>query len=292
MSNTRVLRFAYSTVLICASAFVLATSPAAADSVTSAYAGVGSICGGSAIGTSFASVSFNCVFTDIKYGGYPYFYGSALAETGVGPYGIGGIVTVNINGNFGVSEYWGLISSSGQARLDWSQDFIIEGAQGNGFVQPEVLGGGTCGYYTVSSLSIWGESVPEWCTSIYQPGWLSPIPVTFGVPYTLSMHGFAGAEALDAILGGTIDFYVADLRFTDASGNPLSGLTVEAVPEPSSLVLTCTGLLIISTLLLWKRRMASNARGTLRIYRFLRGYAITGNVFSLFPLRLPWQAKF
>ena len=82
-----------------------------------------------------------------------------------------------------------------------------------------------------------------------------PIPVTFGVPYTLTMSGFDECIEGEDNLCGTVSTYVSNLTFTDANGNPLTGLTLVPYPAPEAtsglLLLTC--ILGIALVRVWRR---------------------------------------
>jgi hypothetical protein len=86
-------------------------------------------CGGTITGTSSASISFSCMLPDSQF---PVTYsGSASAQVGLWPFGVG----ISFN-------------AISRPLVSWSQEFAIEGAQGNGFVIPTVTG--PCGEYRSS----------------------------------------------------------------------------------------------------------------------------------------------
>ena len=118
------------------SALVLCSSLAMADnmsmvSVMSAaeqFVGVAVPgCGSATAGTSFAATSFSCNLAGVSYSG------SATGQTGLGPYGIGVSMSAGAEGNTAQVTDPSYVTHS-NVSLSWSQDFVIEGAQGNGFV--------------------------------------------------------------------------------------------------------------------------------------------------------------
>jgi hypothetical protein len=103
-------------------------------------------CGASAAGITSASADFSCSIDVAPLIGGPaltaQFSGSASAETGLGPYGIGANMFESGNGNYcgilGMSPgnlcVWSFVS------LFWSQGIAVEGGQGTALMDVSVQG--------------------------------------------------------------------------------------------------------------------------------------------------------
>ena len=61
------------------------------------------------------------------------FAGHASAQTDLGPYGIGATFDVFASGTDDDAPQGGVLTET-KLSVTWSQDFVIEGAQGSGFV--------------------------------------------------------------------------------------------------------------------------------------------------------------
>src|SRR5262249_25418554 len=137
----------------------------------------------------------------------------------------------------GGSTFSGDYDAYAEADISWDQDFIITGASGNGFVQFQ-LDGNSIFQGERIDLNLWGMEYPG--GQFIGP--FSPLlPITFGVPYGLAMTGFGSCVGFD-VECADVTAYVSYLQFFDASGNPLSGMSLIAMPEPSAEVLLATGL--------------------------------------------------
>jgi hypothetical protein len=192
-------------------------------------------CRDAAAGTLSASAAFACT-----YMGIPSYSGRASGQLETGPYGIG--VTIDLQ------AYQPAYQPDVFSRVDfqWSQDFVIEGAEGSGFVIATTTGIYSGMEYNLQSRTViysnlWGHDGYPFFDRI-------PIPVTFGIPYTLSMSGSKLFNPLDSLYYATTTVYVSDLALTDAAGNPLTGLSLVAVPEVSSWVLLATCAIAIAIL--------------------------------------------
>lgn len=230
-------------LLTYASALVLFSSPAMADIVNvMSEVDQGGVavpgCGGATAGTSFAATSFSCNLDGFSYSGY------ASGQTGLGPYGIG--VSMEA-GSSGVKFTTPFYTSESSVSLSWSQDFVIEGAQGNGFVEFDLARGGD-GFNLEEgaglSVDLFGFSLPDGAESS------GPVPVTFGTQYTISMSGFLKCSAFDAFGCGSLFVDISDIEFMDASGNVLSGVSLEPVPEICSWLLLAT---CAAPVIFWRR---------------------------------------
>jgi hypothetical protein len=184
-----------------------------ADAKVSINDGIACEC--TATGNTMASASASCT-----YSAY------AAGQLGIGPYGIGVDTETIATGD--------CCTSFGEASVyfTWQQDFTIEGLQSNGFVLPEVTG--LCGNYPSGglgvNLNLWGAVFadlvsPPGCNYVRQSDLTlnPPIPVTFGVPYTLQISGFRDCiEGEPLPCGGELQTYVSNLTITDAGGNPIA----------------------------------------------------------------------
>jgi hypothetical protein len=248
--------------------FALLATAAMADtfSYVSVSAGVmggptGLGCGGDAQGTTSVSISFACDFMATDHLGsqeiqvHEYYSGYAEAKTGVGPYGIGASVDVYPNGNN--IPYEPLRTAFALASFSWTQDVIIRGAQGSGYALATISGFPPL----LGNLTLFNED--------FQPGHpLFIIPITFGVPYTLSISGYT--SFCDSYASyewcGQRDIFVSDLSFyagitdDEPMGHLVPGAYLEIVPEISSwlLLATCTIPTVISRL---RRSGSSKRRG-------------------------------
>jgi hypothetical protein len=189
-----------------------------------------------------AAASFSCDVNGTSFGG------EASAELGLGPYGIGVSTTTSA---FGYHSLFDFVSST--VEVSWSQEFVITGVEGTGYVAPQ-LGGGPFGFCNAPPfgggvhLVLFGAS----CAG----GWGNDfgIPVTFGVPYTITISGSMACSSFDQLndcgaYGGQMTTYVSDLIFTDSTGNPLTVLSIapgviSLAPVPEipgwALLATCT----------------------------------------------------
>jgi hypothetical protein len=165
------------------------------------------------------------------------FSSQAVGQTGLGPYGIGVSVSVHPNG----IDWYTLEAAFANVSFTWRQDFTIEGANGDGFMNvgfyddfgdfPDMIG-----------FSFFGQDVP-----IVTGGWTFPVPVTFGAPGIIMFQGQGHCNSMDFEGCGSMESYVSDLTFTDSDGNPLAGAHLVAVPEISSVALL--GTLVLPVLI-------------------------------------------
>ncbi len=180
---------------------------------------------------------------------------SSSAELGIGPYGIG--VETQLFGGGCCVDF-----SEETIQYSWDEDFTIEGAQGSGFVLPEIsgpCGNGGFGGFNVS-FNLWGAAFGDELRPIPGCNYLRlsdfavnpPIPVTFGVPYSLQFSGMQFCQEGEGVGAcGDIATYLSNLTITDAAGNPL---VIESVndgvillaPEFGSFALLATIALLIT----------------------------------------------
>jgi hypothetical protein len=200
-------------------------------------------CGGDAQGTTSASISFACDLMATYYSGY------AAAETGVGPYGIGERMHT---GAYGVNIYEPFRTAFAFASFSWSQDVIVRGAQGSGYVTAIFSGSGLHG------MGPFGMTLFNAGFSYAYPFFQFPIPITFNVPYTLAMSGssrFCDGDYSEWCASDQ-SFFVSDLSFyagitdDEPMGHLVPGAYLEVVPEISSwlLLATCAIPTVISRL--------------------------------------------
>ena len=82
------------------------------------------------------------------------------------------------------------------------------------------------------SFTFWGQIYQGFnCSSD------GPTLIDFNAPYLFEVSGYMSCEQFDQTGCDNVTGYVSDIEFTDASGNPLTGVSLVAVPECSSLVL-------------------------------------------------------
>jgi hypothetical protein len=209
-------------------------------------------CGGTKQGVFSASISFSC---EMLYSG------SAAAETEVGPFGIGG--------GFGLSAFGSSpeLEAASSASFSWSQDVVIRGAQGSGFATGTISGLSTLGddFWAAFSLTLFDQPILAVSNTF-------TIPVTFGVPYTLTMSGRSEVcTARDPSFGcgGSPEIFVDSLSFLDANGNPLPNAMLVDVPESSSWLLLATCALPI---IIWRlMRRGTPERTVYRVSGFWPG---------------------
>jgi len=185
-------------------------------------------CGGTKQGVFSASISFSC---EMLYSG------SAAAETEVGPFGIGG--------SFGLSAFGSSpeLEAASSASFSWSQDVVIRGAQASGFAIGTMSGLRSLAedFWADVSLTLFNNDFV--IEEALQNNGTFTIPVTFGVPYTLTMSGRSEVcTARDPIFGcgDHPEISVGSLSFLDANGNPLPDAQLVNVPESSSWLLLAT----------------------------------------------------
>ncbi len=247
LRTLRLLTFAW--------ALILFSSPAMADYYTSAVNVMAEVdrdsiavpgCGGAAAGTSFAATSVFCNLDSA------FFSANASGQTGLGPYGIGVSMRADASGVTFTSPSYTAESS---VSVSWSEDFVIEGARGDGFITFDLTRGGSgaaaldIGGSDISA-DLFGVSIPEVCECFELTE-----PVTFDTQYVFSMSGFLRCSAFDQIGCGSLSLDLSNIEFTDASKNVLRGVTLEPVglettPETSSwlLLATCAAPVIV-----WRR---------------------------------------
>ena len=212
-------------------------------------------CGGDAEGTIFASTHFACDFIATDFLGsqevqvHESYSASATAETGLGPYGIGGSIALQADGNN--YPYSPGREAFSRASFSATRDVIVRGAQGNGYVIAS-LGGGfnlTGHPFDTLGMTLFNQDV-------FFP---SPfiVPITYNVPYIISLSastGFCNGFDYEDCL--SVGVFLSDLEFyvyTDDGGQQLvPGAYLETVPEISSWLLLAT--CAIPTVVSWLRR--------------------------------------
>jgi len=180
------------------------------------------------------------------------YFASAIAETEIGPYGIGGGFGLHA---FGSSPE---LEAASLASFSWSQDVVIRGAQGSGFVIGTISGLPSLvaeDFWAAFSLTLFDQPI------IFASRTFT-IPVTFGVTYTLKMSGSSEVcTATDPSFGcgDHPEIFVDSLSFFDAKGNPLPDAHLVNVPENSSWLLlsNCALLIVLSRLRSTVRRNGS-----------------------------------
>lgn len=208
-------------------------------------------CGGDAQSSSPGFFSFACDIIETDVTGsqvHESYSGSAEAETGVGPYGIGASVTLRARGNNYPNQP--LRAAASSASFSWSQDVIVRGAQGSGAALVTLnpfLGADVFGTF---GLELFNEEVSG-------RGDFIIIPITFGAPYTNTMSGTAGlCDGFFFESCGTDEKFVSNLSFTDANGLPLPDASLEVIPEISSWLLLATCAVPIAV---WRKRAGGQA---------------------------------
>jgi hypothetical protein len=195
-------------------------------------------CSSYAQGSSYAAVSVDCV---APQGGYT---GSAVAQAGIGPLGIG--VLSDAFGTGGCVN--GALCAFAEAISSWSNTIIPTGGDDQGFIQLDyrytILGQGFVDIPNASFGSFnfglgplsFGDH--EATTSL--------IPITFGSSYEVTLYArtrwFFDTE-------GPRGIEIEGAHFFDAAGNPITGSLV-ITPEPASWLLLGVPCLIM----LWRRR--------------------------------------
>jgi hypothetical protein len=246
-----------SVILLRLSAVISLCSPAIADnmSVVSVMSEVDQSsvavpgCGGQTTGESFASTSFSCNLDGLNY------LGNASGQTGLGPYGIGASMSADsdFNADRLTLDPDPYVTNS-NVSLSWSQDYVIEGAQGSGFVTFDVVGNTSFGTGEGVNVSIDLFGFPFLSGGGSGTGGSGPLPVTFGAQYTISISGNLRCRGDALEIGddgcGSVSFDVSDIAFFDASGDVLAGVTLEPVPEIGSWLLLATCAIPV---VLWRR---------------------------------------
>jgi hypothetical protein len=203
-------------------------------------------CGGSASGSTSASVSFNCTGGDLVL------QGSAAAQVGLGPFGIGANWDLTATaGGLGANLSTRVEST---ASLNWSQQFVLDGATGSGFLEPAfaTVGAEGCllgGCNQTISINGTGFSLSDVDSNSLPavPSAYSQIPVTYGEPFSVTITGTPDCDSNDQTGGcGYTSFDLSDLAFFDSNGNSLAGVTLVPVPQPTSVTLMSTMLLAVA----------------------------------------------
>jgi len=212
-------------------------------------------CGDSATGSTSASANFGCTFNGQS------FFGSSEAQVGIGSFGIG--------------ASWDLIASgedpSGRvvsdATISWSQEFMLEGATGTGIFEPGfnyALAGcfdGGCNL----SITLSGQQLlvgfQDNPPTHPVPGYPGDVAVTINVPFSVTVSGNEQCSSFDQISCGQTYLDLSSFAVTDENGNPLPGISLVAVPEPSSLFMLATALLGLA-LVAWRRPSSSRTIGS------------------------------
>lgn len=195
-------------------------------------------CGGESEGMFSASINTSCDGGLLTAG--------AEGQTLVGPYGIGEIFNQGANGG----NATGIAVS--MASFSWSQGVIIKGATGSGYALVTVEG------LQFLPNDIWYSFDLNLFNEDLYGNDLFEIPVTFGVPYTLTMDGRSATCYGDIHEAcGTSEIFVSSLSFEDSNGNPLPGAMLVDLPEASSwlLLATCGVPAVI-----WRLRRLRGAR--------------------------------
>jgi len=237
--------------------FVLMALPAAATldqvfAVSAVNGGSIANCNAMATGTTSAAVSFGCGIDGNS------FSGKAGAELGLGAYGIGVSTTIQAAGFAGNPDS-SIYAVESRVDFSWSQEFIITGAEGKGYVTPQ-LAGSFCaptisGSTTLTFFGALCRPAGEW--SLPGGGAGLAIPVTFDVPFTITLSGSLACSTINGlsncgVYGRNMTAYVSDLIFSDARGNLLTGATLAAVvPEVPSFILLLT---VVSVLFIPRAR--------------------------------------
>ncbi len=193
-------------------------------------------CGGESEGMFSASINTSCDGGLLTAG--------AEGQTSVGPYGIGGIFNQGANGARPYAIAVSMLSFS------WSQGVIIKGGTGSGYALVTVDG-----LNNVNEAGFWAElDMTLFNEQLVGSEFTGMIPVTFGMPYTLTMDGSSVTCFGDIHEAcGTSEFFVSALSFEDSNGNPLPGAMLVDLPEASSWLLLATcGV----PALIWRRRGA------------------------------------
>jgi hypothetical protein len=224
-------------------------------------------CGGTLTGTTLAAVSYACDFTSTSYFGVQttdQFSGAASGATGLGPYGIGASFTDSGSGCpfFADDIQYGNICALEFVNITWSQDFVVEGAQGSGFVDVAISGFDHSGDGNRLTFNLFNTDIPLFFGADGADG----IPVTFGEVYTFTVTATAVCSAFDNQYCGVADASVSDLVFRDAAGNVLPDAVLVPVPEIHSLFLLATLALtcVIRRRMAMPRVLASSCRPPLR----------------------------
>jgi hypothetical protein len=147
-----------------------------------------------------------------------------------------------------MAEAWGYTSMA-FARIEWSQEYVLEGGSGTGFIQPQFfIHPPCCGGDPVGSLDIVVAGTEyTYCFPSCSPP-PAAIAVQFGVPFTISVSAFGGCDFEDDVGCGGAEMYLSALNLTDAKGNVLapivlSGTDFLPVPEPAGVALLGTAVL-------------------------------------------------
>src|ERR1035437_7098247 len=123
-----------------------------------------------------AAASFSCDVNGTSFGG------EASAELGLGPYGIGASTTTSAFGYHSLFDF-----AFSRVDFSWSEELVIMGVQGTGYVTPQ-LGGGGFGFCNAPPLGGSAHLVLFGAECGPAGGWFIPggggvrIPITFGGP--------------------------------------------------------------------------------------------------------------
>jgi len=198
-------------------------------------------CSGSTVdGDVYAASSFTCDYPYITpIGTTEAVAASAIAQSGLGPLGIGVNLSLDAGG-------WGFPDDPFAFGVAlWDGDFMPTGAVGDGFIQFDYDW-----RYTLAPIGAMfrpvaefdGQSLcPNFAPFVICSGTTGMIPITFGTDYSLLLSAKGYMQA-SAHIGAQPDFGVTinAIRLFDASGTPVNAIASN--PEPTSFILLLTAI--------------------------------------------------
>jgi hypothetical protein len=168
---------------------------ARADIFVSTGVSVAPACGGSAEGATSASVSLACTDSEGDL-----VSGNSTAQVGIGPYGIGASWDLEAQGLYFTQDPLIFYFVGSRATLSWSQEFVLEGATGSGFVEPAFaysLGiagcaiGGCTLLMTIDGTIVDPASLAADRRLPTVPSASLQIPITYNEPFTVTVYSGA-----------------------------------------------------------------------------------------------------